>query len=81
MEGVWLPETPRQYSNASTELDGQYVDEIRSYAWVGLKNQGKTPLELLQEYYALRDTYSDYFAWLNEQYQSAQTYFAEKYGQ
>ena len=81
VEGVWLPETPRQYSNAATELDGQYVDEIRSYAWVGLKNQGKTPLELLQEYYALRDTYSDYFAWLNEQYQSAQTYFAEKYGQ
>lgn len=80
VEGIWLPETPRQLSNAATELDGQYVDEIRSYAWVGLKNNGKTPLEMLNEYYALRDTFSDYFTWLNEQYQTAQTYFAGKYG-
>lgn len=79
-EGVWLPEAPRQFSTAVTELDGQYVDEIRSFAWVGLKNQGKTPLELLQEYYGLRNTYSEYFDWIDEQYQAAQSYFADKYG-
>ena len=78
-EGIWLPEAPRQHSTAVTELDGQYVDEIRSYAWVGLKNQGKTPVELLQEYHGLRTTFADYFAWLDSQYQSAQTYFANKY--
>ena len=74
-----MPEAPRQHSTAVTELDGQYVDEIRSYAWVGLKNQGKTPVELLEEYYGLRTTYADYFTWLDEQYQSAQSYFANKY--
>ena len=78
-EGIWMPEAPRQFSTAVTELDGQYVDEIRSYAWVGLKNQGKTPVEVLQEYYGLRNTYSDYFAWIDEQYQAAQSYFADKY--
>lgn len=80
-EGIWLPEAPRQHSTAVTELDGQYVDEIRSYAWVGQKNQGKTPMELLQEYHGLRNTFSDYFAWLDEQYQAAQNYFADKYAQ
>jgi len=78
-EGIWLPEVPREYSSAVTEVEGQYVDEIRSFAWVGLKNQGKTPVELLQEYYGLRTTFADYFTWLDEQYQSAQSYFADKY--
>ena len=78
-EGIWLPEVPRQHSNAVTELDGQYVDEIRSYAWVGLKNGGKTPVELLEEYHGLRTTFADYFTWVDEQYQAAQTYFANKY--
>ena len=81
VEGIWLPEIPRSYANVATELDGSYVDEIRSYAWVGLKNQGKTPLELLTEYLELRNTYSDYFGWLNEQYQAAKTYFTNKFGQ
>ena len=78
-EGIWLPEVPREYSSAVTEVEGQYVDEIRSFAWVGLKNQGKTPVELLEEYYGLRTTFADYFTWLDAQYQSAQSYFADKY--
>lgn len=79
VEGIWLPETPRNYSSIATDLDGEYVDEIRSYAWVGMKNKGQTPLELLNEYQKLRNDYSEYFDWLNEQYQAAQAYFAEKY--
>lgn len=78
-EGIWMPEVPREHSSAVTELDGQYVDEIRSYAWVGLKNQGKTPVEILKEYYGLRTTFAGYFTWINDQYQAAQTYFANKY--
>ncbi|MBE6925823.1 MAG: hypothetical protein E7461_03160 [Ruminococcaceae bacterium] len=78
-EGIWMPEAPRQFSTAVTELDGQYVDEIRSYAWVGLKNQGKTPTQLLQEYLGLRNTYADYFTWIDQQYQSGLRYFADKY--
>lgn len=80
-EGIWLPEVPREFSSAVTEVEGQYVDEIRSFAWVGLKNQGKTPVELLQEYHGLRTTYADYFNWLDAQYQSAQGYFANKYAE
>ena len=79
VEGIWLPETPRKFASAFTELDGQYVDNIRSYAWVGQKNQGKTPGELLKEYQNMRVTYSEYFDWINEQYQTGRSYFAAKF--
>lgn len=80
VEGIWLPEAPRSYASQATEIEGDYVDDIRSYAWVGKMNNNSTPTALLLEYVAeKRSTCSGYLEYIDGQYRAAKTYFAEKY--
>ncbi len=80
LEGIWLPETPRSHASAAADLDGDYVENIRSYAWVGRKNNGKTPTQLLTEYVAeKRASASGYLEYVDTQYRQAITYMNNKY--
>ncbi len=80
VEGIWIPEASREYSAQATEIDGDYVDDIRSYAWVGRKNGSKTPTELLKDYVAeKKNSCSSYLNYLNNEYVKAKNYFNSKY--
>lgn len=80
LEGIWLPETPRSYASAAADLDGDYVESIRSYAWVGKKNNGKTPTELLADYIVeKRTSAASYLEYIDTQYRTAIAYMNDKY--
>lgn len=80
LEGIWLPETPRNYASVAADIDGDYVENIRSYAWVGKKNNGKTPTEILKEYITeKRGSAASYLDYIDGQYRTAIAYMNEKY--
>lgn len=81
IEGIWQPQPSRQYATVASALDGDYVNNIRAYAWAGRLNGGKTPMELLTEHVrSYQSTAADYLAYVNDEYLSSRAYFAEKYG-
>lgn len=80
IEGIWLPEPTREYGSIASNIDGEYVDNIRSYAWVGRKNNGKTPLQILNDYVAqYRANNANYFNYLDQEYRNTKAYFESKY--
>ena len=81
IEGIWQPAATRKYATIASSLDGDYVDNIRSYAWAGKLSGDKTPKERLQEYVTqYRANAADYLTYVNEEYLAAKTYFAQKFG-
>ena len=79
-EGIWIPEAPRSLATQAATVDGEYVDNIRSYAWVGKTNAGKTPTELLAEYVTdIRSSCADYLSYVSQSYKDAQKFFEQKY--
>ena len=80
IEGIWQPAATRQYAVIASTLDGEYVDNIRSYAWAGKLSAGKTPTERLADYVAAyRTNATDYLEYVNTQYLESKAYFAEKF--
>jgi hypothetical protein len=80
IEGIWQPAATRQYAVIASTLDGEYVDNIRSYAWAGKLSAGKTPTERLADYVATyRANATDYLEYVNTQYLESKAYFAEKF--
>lgn len=79
-EGVWLPKVARSFSMAAQTVDGEYVDNVRSYAWTGKENNGKTPMELLEEYLTnINTTCADYLDAINNNYMQAKAALDEKF--
>lgn len=81
IEGIWQPKASRAHAQKASEIDGEYVEDIRSYAWMGLKNSGKTPTAVLYDYIAqYRANAGDYLDYVNGEFVAAKAYFDEKYG-
>ncbi len=79
-EGVWLPETPRSLASQETKVSGEYIDNIRSRAWVGMTKDGKTPTEMLSQYVVdMRSSCGDYLNHIDSSFKSAMEYFNGKY--
>lgn len=82
IEGIWMPMPSRAQSVNASEIDGEYVEEIRSYAWAGQLNKGKTPTTILGEYVnKYRSSMSGYLDYVDGEYQAAKQYFAQKYAE
>ena len=80
IEGIWQPAATRKYATIASSIDGDYVDNIRSYAWAGKLSGNKTPKEKLQEYVInYRSAAADYLTYVNDEYLSAKAYFAQKF--
>ncbi len=80
LEGIWLPEVPRSLASQEQTITGDYTEEIRSYAWVGKKNQDKTPAELLVDFVAKwQNDCKAYLDFIDSSYKSAIAYFNQKY--
>ena len=80
IEGIWQPAPNRTYAAIASTIDGEYVDNIRSYAWAGKLSEGKTPTARLLDYVAnYRVNAADYLAYVNTQYTESKAYFAQKF--
>lgn len=81
IEGIWIGAAPRKYSTQFNDIDGQYVDEVRSYAWSGQLNGGKTCSEVIAEYIATcHEKDQGYLDWLNETVAAAKAFKTSKFG-
>ena len=79
-EGVWLPKVSRSLAMQAQTVDGKYVEDIRSYAWTGLTNNGKSPVEILKDYVAeVSVSCKDYLDAVDANYQTAKQKLAEKF--
>lgn len=82
IEGIWISEPTRDIALQAADIDGDYVDTIRSYAWVGQKLDGKTPAETLAAYLIeKRSKDADFLAFTNNEYKAALEFFNAKYAQ
>lgn len=80
-EGIWISEPTRDLALQASDIDGDYVDTVRSYAWVGQKLNGKTPSETLASYVVeKRQKDAAFLAFANSEYKSAIEFFNNKYG-
>ena len=80
LEGIWLQETPRDYATQLADIEGDYVDNIRSYAWAGQMKEGKTPVEILKEYVEEKKVKdAEYLSYINTELKRAKAFFNEKY--
>lgn len=82
IEGIWISEPTRDIALQAADIDGDYVDTIRSYAWVGQKLDGKTPAETLAAYLIEKKSKdADFLAFTNNEYKAALEFFNAKYAQ
>lgn len=80
IEGIWQPQPSRAYATIASSMDGDYVDNIRAYAWAGRTNGGQTPTQLLKQHVeTYKASAADYLKYVNDQYVASKEYFAEKY--
>lgn len=80
IEGIWQPQPSRAYATTASALDGDYVNNIRSYAWAGKMNGSKTPTQILAEHIAnYKVSAADYLSYVNEEYLKSREYFSNKY--
>ena len=81
IEGIWQPNPSRQHAVIASAMDGDYVNQIRAYAWSGKKNNNKTPVELLRTHVSsYRTSATDYLNYVNNEYLASRDFFANKYG-
>ncbi|MBQ9710291.1 MAG: hypothetical protein IJV67_06700, partial [Clostridia bacterium] len=80
IEGIWQPAATRQYAAIASSIDGEYVEEIRSYAWAGKLSGTITPTERLYQHIAnYRSAAADYLNYVNEQYVASKSYFETRF--
>ena len=82
IEGIWQPAATRQYAAIASSLDGDYVDNIRSYAWAGRNlGNGQTPTEKLRDHVTnYRSSAAAYLEYVNNEFLASKTYFETKFG-
>ena len=81
IEGIWIGSCPREFASQFNVIDGNYVDNVRSYAWAGLLNDGKTASECLNEYVtSCHAQQQGYLDWLNELVAKAKQFKQSKFG-
>ena len=81
IEGIWIGSCPREFASQFNVIDGNYVDNVRSYPWAGLLNDGKTASECLNEYVtSCHAQQQGYLDWLNELVAKAKQFKQSKFG-
>ena len=80
IEGIWQPAANRQYAAIASSIDGEYVEEIRSYAWAGKLSGSITPTERLYQHVSnYRSAAAEYLNYVNDQFVTSKAYFETKF--
>lgn len=82
IEGIWLPKADMKYSAVSSQIEQNYVTNVRGNAWTGEPGAGgKNALALWNDYVASsRETAAEYLNYIDENYHKVLNAFNEKFG-
>lgn len=82
IEGIWLPKADTKYSSAATQLEQNYVTNVRGNAWTGEAGAGgKNALALWRDYNTdIRKTAAEYLQYIDESYHKVLDAFHSKFG-